>query len=370
MSAFRSIAQWCGTLVLSLASTSAPTTKGVEPATPVFRDYSDVECVCRVLRLAGHPVDPLSIAPGGANAATRPLSSDDLQRILSDRGVPATVVKDLSIQDLAATNGPVILRVQANQYSVQPDHYIVYAGMKDNEARVLNLPHPEVLIPYVLLASRWHGEAIAVSASRHPSYDCQRITWYSVAATLGAIGAIGAPLCRKRWPTTIFHGTSMRAVGVVGIALLMTGGAFGMIWQLVGPSHYISRTFVPIPSDAAVLVDFAARLDATVEAPFPKIDERTAERLLSEGVLFVDARSESEFAAGHIKGAAHAPAGNVGQIRLNMAGIRKDRRIAVYCAVSHCGKAEYAAGVLRQQGFTDISVYTGGWAEWKGPKSK
>jgi rhodanese-related sulfurtransferase len=100
----------------------------------------------------------------------------------------------------------------------------------------------------------------------------------------------------------------------------------------------------------------------------PEISLPSALHALSAGKSFVDARDLGEYNAGHIKGAICCPASDVGRWRMHMAGIDPRTPIVVYCAEASCGKGEYVATFLLENGFTDVSLYRDGWAKWTGPK--
>ncbi len=45
--------------------------------------------------------------------------------------------------------------------------------------------------------------------------------------------------------------------------------------------------------------------------------------------------------------------------------IAKDARIVMYCQSSACKYAEIVAIKLINDGYSNLSIYKGGWAEWK-----
>ena len=102
----------------------------------------------------------------------------------------------------------------------------------------------------------------------------------------------------------------------------------------------------------------------------PRISEADAEDRLKNGALFVDARDESEYLAGHIRRALSAPASDVSHTRLYLAGISKDQPIVVYCIASTCGKAEFVGNALADLGYLNVSIYSEGWIKWRGPTER
>ncbi len=82
----------------------------------------------------------------------------------------------------------------------------------------------------------------------------------------------------------------------------------------------------------------------------------------AEKVLFIDVRSQAEYASGHIEGAVHIPAREIAQ-RLDE--IPADRYVVVYCDGEGCSRSAYAAKVLADHGYGSVyEIGGGGIIEW------
>lgn len=85
-------------------------------------------------------------------------------------------------------------------------------------------------------------------------------------------------------------------------------------------------------------------------------------------VLFIDARDDAAFEAGHIPGAHqldyYRPEKHLPTV-LPLTQIA--REIVLYCNGGDCEDSEFAAGLLRDAGVSPekIKVYVGGFTEWK-----
>ncbi|HEY6725916.1 MAG TPA: rhodanese-like domain-containing protein [Polyangiaceae bacterium] len=89
------------------------------------------------------------------------------------------------------------------------------------------------------------------------------------------------------------------------------------------------------------------------------VDE--AKKLLDEGYVYVDVRSEPEFEAAHVPGALNvplnhrAPQGMVPNpefMSVMQAAFAKDEKLVVGCKSG--GRSRRAVGLLEQAGFTDV----------------
>jgi rhodanese-related sulfurtransferase len=88
-----------------------------------------------------------------------------------------------------------------------------------------------------------------------------------------------------------------------------------------------------------------------------------AKNLFEQEILFVDARDEGYYDAGHIQGALK----NAFLMEL-IFNIEKQQNksdaLVVYCGDPGCGDSEDLAYNLQDSGFTKLYVFKGGWLEW------
>jgi rhodanese-related sulfurtransferase len=84
-----------------------------------------------------------------------------------------------------------------------------------------------------------------------------------------------------------------------------------------------------------------------------------------EAVLF-DARPERPFREGHVPRARNLPATESKlKIPPDLLELPRERTLVVYCEGGDCQSSLALAKRLHDEGFKDIRVMTGGWAEWK-----
>ena len=83
-----------------------------------------------------------------------------------------------------------------------------------------------------------------------------------------------------------------------------------------------------------------------------------------EDLVVLEALPEEYYRSGHIPGAAHLPLEN---IDLRAALVIDDRHasVVVYCASESCENSHIAAKRLNELGYSNVSVYAGGKADWK-----
>ncbi len=89
--------------------------------------------------------------------------------------------------------------------------------------------------------------------------------------------------------------------------------------------------------------------------------EEVAQMIKVKNVVVVDARDEKSFEAGHINGA----------INYSKASLPadKDAALVFYCGGIKCPAAAKAAKKAAEEGYTNVMVFRGGWAEWSQSQS-
>lgn len=106
-----------------------------------------------------------------------------------------------------------------------------------------------------------------------------------------------------------------------------------------------------------VVADFFERLD-TLE---PVSREELAARVRAGGVTVLDARTEEEFALGHLPGAVNVPTLDLLD---RLAELPKDREIVAYCRGAYCVLSFKVVSKLREMGFRARRLEQG-FPEWR-----
>jgi rhodanese-related sulfurtransferase len=84
----------------------------------------------------------------------------------------------------------------------------------------------------------------------------------------------------------------------------------------------------------------------------------------SHRALFIDARHEFDFQAGHIRGAVNIALNQYESQRTRLNGISKDTLLIVYCDGAECNSSIELTVKLMDSGFSNVKVFFGGWQEW------
>ncbi len=85
-----------------------------------------------------------------------------------------------------------------------------------------------------------------------------------------------------------------------------------------------------------------------------------AQRMVADGAVLLDVRTQDEWNEGHLEGATHAP---VDELSGRLKELPIDKSVVTYCRSG--GRAERAATTLREAGY-DVYVL-GGMSDWDAP---
>ena len=100
------------------------------------------------------------------------------------------------------------------------------------------------------------------------------------------------------------------------------------------------------------------------EAGMPAMDVMEAWREYQKGLVqFVDARSPSEYKAGHLPGALNVPVEEI-KDKGSRVNLPSGKAPVIYCSDPQCSKSAELAALLSRQGVRGIRIMPGGWAGW------
>jgi rhodanese-related sulfurtransferase len=97
-----------------------------------------------------------------------------------------------------------------------------------------------------------------------------------------------------------------------------------------------------------------------------RISAADSKKLQEEGFVYVDVRSEPEFASGHPKGAVNVPFNAPDFLELMKSKFAADSKLIIGCQVG--GRSMRASALLEQNGYSNVADNTGGFEQWAAQK--
>jgi rhodanese-related sulfurtransferase len=86
-----------------------------------------------------------------------------------------------------------------------------------------------------------------------------------------------------------------------------------------------------------------------------------------KSALILDARPSVFFQQGHVPGALNLARDDFAHDYRSLSGVLQsaiDKRVIVYCSGGECHDSRLVANALLSLGFSNVSVFTGGWEAW------
>jgi len=272
----------------------------------------------------------------------------DLKRVADDYGVHAVAMRGMTAAMLRDSQSPVLLHVSTIRLGSPFSHWIVYLGVSNGQARIIDPPGGPEMVSFADILCRWDGVGLVVSSDEIQSPRVMRLGWIEE-GTFALAGVMAVLLI-----STVFGRTrgSVKG-GLVGIACVSVALALGNYW--LSPDGF-GRNRQAI---ANVLTTHHAK-----HIPEVSIEELRATPQDDQHVL-IDARRAIDFAAGAIPHAVNIPIGSPASRRTQLfSPIPLDAAIVVYCQSDKCGYSDEIGSDLIFRGYQDVSIYRGGYLEW------
>ncbi len=326
--------------------------------------YCGVYCLYSTMKLFNYDVNFSELVKPEYIGSREGSSLKELQQAATDFKLFAVPVGNLTAEVLLNCKYPVIIHTKSHYTATTYDHYELFLGTKDGKAILFDPPNPIRLVSFNELAPLWDGNGLIVSAEpidTHALFASARKRFISYSAV--AIAVIFVIHFSRRWlPQTLLNSRSK----LFGISMAQAAG-FAIAALLCGMFYHFAN-------DEGLLANANATTSiqkAHAGNFIPKISDRKVHKLLDSKTVFIDARLARDYKAGHLDGAISVPIdSNDIELKKATADIAKDARVVLYCQSAGCKYAEIVAIRLIDDGFTDISIYKGGWAKWAAKNGK
>ena len=321
--------------------------------------YCGLYCLYTVMKMNDQKTNFRELVKPEYIGSRKGSSLAELKKAAEDYGLYAVPVNTLTSRLLKNCSHLVILHVKSELTSDEYNHYELFLGSEDGKAKLLNPPEPVKLVPFNELAPRWDGNGLIVSTepidlSSIFAPTRNRFAMYAAAA----IALILAMHLVKRWLPQSMLNSRGKLFGLSigqGVTFSVVALLCGMLY------HFTNDTGLLVNSNATTAIQQAHAVNF-----IHKIGERKVCKLLESDTIFIDARLARDYEAGHIEGAISVPVdSNDVELQKATVNISKDSRIVMYCQSAQCKFAEKVAIKLITDGFSNISIYKGGWADWR-----
>ena len=326
--------------------------------------YCGLYCLYTIMKMADKEVGFQEFLKPEYVGSRKGSSFGELQKAAEDYGLYTKVVAKITSKELSCCDYPIIMHVKLSMKSQEYNHYILFLGTKNSHAKIFDPPNPIKLVSYAELAPQWDGNGLIISAE---PIDLDAVfaparNRFIIYASILIAGILALHWAKRFLPVTLFNSR----IKMMGLSITQATG-FAILALLVGMFYHFA-------DDAGLLANEKATsaIQKAHAANFiPKVTERKVHRLLDGDAILIDARFARDYKSGHIEGAISVPVdANDIELQKATANISKDSRIVMYCQSSTCKYAEIVAIKLIDDGFSNISIFKGGWVEWAAKNGK
>ena len=312
------------------------------------------------MRLAGKKIDIQQLIKPEYIGSMQGSSFKELKKAAEDNGMYAEPVANLTTMELRHLPYPIILHVKSEANSKDYDHFWLFLGTKNGQAQLFDPPEPVRLVPFRQLVPHWDGNGLIVSAD---PIDLGLIfaparKRFIIYAMISIAIILIVRRGRHRWLSSLDTIAWHKLVGLSvaqNIGLAVAALLCGMVYHFTNDEGFLAHADATTSTQQAHLADF-----------IPKVNKNKVKRLLNTDTVFIDARTAGDFKAGHIEGAINVPVNICDRGRRGaLSTVPKDAQVVVYCQSAGCRFAQELAAKLLTDGFTNISIFKGGWNQWE-----
>jgi rhodanese-related sulfurtransferase len=322
--------------------------------------YCGLYCIYIATRLAGQDVSFRELVKPEYVSSHKGSSLIELKRAAEDRGLYAEQMEKLTSSVLKSSAYPVILHVKSDTNKKEYNHYVLFLGVQNGRAIIFDPPNQVELAPFHELVTRWNGNGLIVSRIQIDLGSIFWPVWKQLIIYTGIIVTIVLMVHwgRQRWRISLYRISLPRFFGlsiVQSIGLLLVALLGGMCYHFINNEGFLAHSNTTTSIELAHLGNF-----------IPKINKTKVGQLLKIDTVFIDARYEHDFEAGHLDGAINIPVNTIDEKRQElMASFARDVHIVVYCQSDNCQFAEKVAIKIMSDGFSNVSLFRGGWRKWE-----
>lgn len=349
-----------GQLVEAVESSPASTSDEIPDAARENGTYCGIYCVYAAVHSFGKQMDFKSLLKTKYVGTMFGSSIQELAIATEDNGLNALPMMGLSRANLVSSRNPIVLHVSRPEAPGYFGHWILFLGMEEGQAKILDAPHRPELVPIADVLARWDGVGLYISEQPLNPWRIKAdalLTGENL--SLFAALLVAATLLHKLYMSPWGRKSGNRQIWISLPALLIAPAVLACAW------HFLSE-------DGYARNEVAIRTVVQQHRPsfLPKLGVAELEKAMNDkSVVIVDARYPRDYQSGHVPGAINVPVFTTQAERRKLLGhVPKEARVIVYCQSEGCQFDEALGSALVAEGIENVSLFPGGWTKWEQKK--
>lgn len=336
-------------------------TATVDPCYDPVGPRDGLYCLYAVLRLSGKETQLADLLRPEYLSSFEGSAPSELVGAARRQGLFALSLNGLTCHALRHMQHPALLRVKGKSYSKKSDAWELFLGLRDGAAWLYSPLHGLRQESFSTLATRWNGEAVLLSRQpvRRLPVMLPDFLLYAALALPTLIVLLVLRRIFKGWGSAgqaLGRLTFLRRSFAEGVVFCGLALGLGCLW------HGIAANGLLASGGRRDIVQLSRKGNFLPRVTISQVRQIAAGR---EKAILIDARDSFSYLMGHIATARNVPIQLPDRGRQDlMRDVPRDARIVVYCGSESCAIAENMSARLAADGFTNLSVYKGGWQEW------
>ena len=329
----------------------------------VYGPYCGVYCLFSLLKLYNKECKLSDLLKPEYISTSKGSSLKDLKKAAEDYNLQAVSIDKLTDKELIKSPWPIILHVKSSPDKKEYDHFEIFLSTENGKAKIFNPPEPVKLVPFYELSRKWSGTGLVVSdkpieanillAPARRRMIILLVFFLSIIFMLHWV--------KQRWFNTLRNNSWKKTIGfsvLQSCGLLSLSVMVGMMYHFMNDAGFLAH------ANSTTAIE-----EANIGSFIPKVDVKDVKKDINTKTVFIDARLKKDYDNGHLEGAISIPVNSTDEYRhKTIEGISKDSEIVVYCQSAGCKFAEKISKKLMSDGYTNISIFKGGWNDWKANK--
>ncbi len=338
-------------------STTSAVADEIPDAAEEGSSYCGIYCVYAAVHGFGKSIDFKSLLNTKYVGTIYGSSIQELAVAVEDNGLHALPMMGLSRANLIGARTPIILHVSRQESPSYFGHWVLFLGMENGQAKILDVPHRPELMPVADVLARWDGVGLYISEQPLSPWQLKAESLFTGENFALFAALLIATSILQRMITKRGQGVTLIRSVWVGIPALLGGAAIlAVAWHFLSDDGY-GRNKVAVRTV----------IQQHMPSFLPKLDIPDMEKALHDkNVVIVDARYPRDYQSGHLPGAINVPVFTTQAERRRILGnVSRDARVIVYCQSDSCQFDEALGSSLVAEGIENVALFPGGWAKWE-----
>ncbi len=311
--------------------------------------YCGVYSLYGALRAEGIACDFASLL--SPELVSSPLGStmSSLRSAAERHGAYTKALANMSVSNLEESKCPILLHVATEGHIGTYNHWVLFLGVENQQARIVDAPHQLTLMPFAEVLARWDSTGLLVSRNEISEWQLRLRDWLMAILC----GLVSFAVCFTAWNRRPVSNFLLLPLQICLLIVFAAANAFG--YHLVTRDGLLNN---PVATRSVQYSYFSVSI--------PAISSEEMEKKIATGAVVVDSRFRSSYERGHIFGAINIPISMLHNERRTLLNhVPSDRPIVVYCQNSKCGYSDFVAASLVTDGYSKVSLYRDGWEKWR-----